>query len=177
MNEKNKAYIPIGKIGAPYGIKGWLKIQTYTEFSLNILDYQPWYIAQGNDWEMLNDVKGRLHGQTVIVKFPHIDTPEKARLLTGKIIAVPRDHFPALSKDEYYWTDLEGLSVINKNGEVLGKVIYLMESGAHDVLVIREQEKPSTKCKEIAIPYLPGKVILKVDLLAQEIHINWEKME
>jgi 16S rRNA processing protein RimM len=168
MTQTNKHFVPIGKIGTTYGIQGWLKIQTYTEFDINILNYQPWYLSHGNDhWNISEIVVGRKHGKGIIIKFPTIHTPEEARLLTGKIIAIPRSQLPTLKQGEYYWTDLEGLSVINQHGEYLGKIIYLMETGSHDVMVIKGS-------KEMAIPYLLGKVITNIDLIAQKIHVNWE---
>jgi 16S rRNA processing protein RimM len=163
-------HVPIGKIGAAHGIKGWLKIHAYTEWQADILNYQPWYLSSdGQHWTKMEQAKGQPHGRSMLVKFPAIETPEAARLLTGKIIGIPRDQLPPLKKDEYYWSELEGLTVINQHGENLGTVRYIMETGAHDVLVVKRDQE-----KEWAIPYLPNKVIKKVDLIAKEIHIDWE---
>jgi 16S rRNA processing protein RimM len=168
MTKANNAYITIGKIGATYGIHGWLKIHAYTEFGSSILDYQPWHISRNNGtWQVMEIEDGRAHGNGIIAKLTGINTPEEARLLTGATIAVTRSQLPPLKKNEYYWSDLVGLTVINKNGETLGKVIYLMMTGSNDVLVV----KGTT---EHAIPYLFGKVIKSVDLEKQEIHVDWE---
>jgi 16S rRNA processing protein RimM len=175
MTKKAEAtYITLGKFGSTYGVHGWLKIHTYTEFDASILDYKPWYISKtvtvvnsSTEWEKIEVEAAQTHGKGIIVKLPNINSPEDARLLTGKLIAIHRDQLPKLKKDEYYWSDLEGLTVINKNGEVLGKVIYLMETGSNDVLVVKND-------KEHAIPYLPGDVIICVDLAKQEIHVDWD---
>lgn len=168
MTDSNKKYITIGKIGATYGIHGWLKIRTYTEFGPNILNYHPWLISRDHQqWQSVQVEDGKTHGDGIIAKITGINTPEEARLLTGKFIAITRDQLPQLEKNEYYWSDLKGLIVINQRGEVLGKVIYLMETGSNDVLVIKGE-------KEYAIPYLPGDVITRVDLDKKEIHVNWE---
>lgn len=109
----------------------------------------------------------RAHGNTIIVKLADLNTPEAARLLTGIEIAIKRTQLPTLEKNEYYWSDLIGLTVINKNGEVLGKVIYLIATGSNDVLIVKGEN-------EHAIPYFFGEVVLSVDLAKQEIQVDWE---
>jgi 16S rRNA processing protein RimM len=168
MKNPNAVYVKVGKVGSVYGIQGWLKIQSYTEFGAGILTYKPWYLTSGTQERIEIEITdGRLHGKGIIVKFPGIDTPEAARLLTGKIIEVERSQLPTLAKNEFYWSDLEGLTVINKHGEILGKVIYMMATGSNDVLVIKGT-------KEHAIPYLPGTVVLNVDLEKKVIQVDWE---
>jgi 16S rRNA processing protein RimM len=161
-------YISIGKIGSPYGVHGWLKIQTYTEFGTGILSYSPWYISTGKDtWDPLQIEEAKLHGNKVIAKFAAIHSPEEARLLTGKLIAITRSQLPPLKKNEYYWTDLIGLTVINQHGIVLGNVVNLLETGSNDVLIVNGEQNQ-------AIPYLWGDVITYIDLDKQEIHVHWE---
>lgn len=170
MSEDNSKYIVVGKIGATYGIAGWLKIHTYTEFGANILNYSPWYLSSDSDQQSYREIiieAGKPHGNSFIAKFTGVDTPEAARLYTGKTISIKRSQLPDLNQGEYYWSDLVGLTVINIRGEVLGKVSYLIETGANDVLVIKGD-------KEHAIPYLPGSVVVKVDLAKQEIIVDWE---
>jgi len=163
------SYITIGKLGSSYGVKGWLKVHAYTEFGASILDYKPWYLSSGKDntWQAIEIEDGRVHGNIVIAKLAEIHNPEDARLLTGKFIAIRRSQLPTLHKDEYYWSDLQGLKVIDQHGENIGIVSYLMATGSNDVLVIKG-------IKEQAIPYLPGTVITKVDLENGEIIVNWE---
>jgi len=168
MKNADAVYITVGKIGSTYGVHGWLKVKAYTEFGDGILDYQPWYLSSGdNHWQEIKVEGSRMHGNIVLVKLAGIDNPEEARLFTGKTIAVTREQLPALKDNEYYWTDLIGLTVINKTGEIYGKVAFLIETGSNDVLVVKND-------KEHAIPFLPGKVVLKVDLEKKEIHVDWE---
>lgn len=167
MKDANTSYVTIGKIGSTYGVHGWLKIHAYTEFGASILEYTPWYLSDDNKQRIVELEDGRIHGNGVIAKITGIDTPEQARLLTGKMIVIPRDQLPPLKKDEYYWSDLVGLTVVNKDGRVYGKVIYLIATGSNDVLVVKDK-------KEHAIPFLIGSVILKVDLQKQEILVDWE---
>lgn len=167
---KNK-YVIVGKIGTSYGIKGWMKIHSFTEMGDGILDYSPWYLGSGedDDWSEVVIEEGKIHGKGVIAKFTGFDSPEEARQLTSKMIAITEAQLPKLEKNEFYWSELEGLTVINKNGDVLGKVAYIMETGSNDVLVVKGET-------DHAIPYLMGSVILKVDLAKQEIHVDWEPL-
>ncbi len=168
MKKADTAYIIVGKVGSTYGLRGWLKIRTYTDFGANILNYTTWYLALGSDeWKTFDLEEGRIHGNGIIAKLAGINSPEEGRLLTGVTIAVKRSQLPPLKQNEYYWSDLIGLSVINKQGKKLGEVIYLMETGSNDVLVVKGD-------KEFAIPYLFGKVVLNVDLIKNEILVDWE---
>lgn len=168
MTNADKTYIPVGKIGTAYGVRGWLKIHSYTEFGASILDYTPWYIEQTpGTWKKITVEDAREHGKGFIVKLPDIETPEEARLWTGKLIAIHHSQLPALKKGEYYWSDLIGLNVFDKDGQLLGKVTYIMETGSNDVLVVKGE-------KEHAIPFLLDSVIKSVDLEKQEIHVDWE---
>jgi 16S rRNA processing protein RimM len=168
METADTIYITVGKICSPYGVQGWLKIQPYTELGASILEYSPWYLSKPNNlWELISIEAARIHGKGVVAKLAGINSPETARLLTGQTIAVRREQLPKLKPNEYYWSDLIGLTVINKNGEILGKIKSLMATGANDVLVVKGT-------KEHAIPYLPGQVILDVNLETQEMHVDWE---
>ncbi|MBV9575475.1 MAG: ribosome maturation factor RimM [Gammaproteobacteria bacterium] len=164
------AYITIGKIGATYGIRGWLKIHSYTEQAITIFDYKPWYLLNETDGPRLIEVENsQVHGNGLIAKLVGINTPETARLLTGKTIAIAQAQLPKLKKNEYYWSDLIGLTVINKNGEIYGTVVYLIATGSNDVLVIKGSDN-----KEHAIPYLFDTIIQNIDLIKKEIHVDWE---
>jgi 16S rRNA processing protein RimM len=168
MNNTDPDYIIIGKFSSTFGVHGWIKIRAFTEFGESILKYLPWYIKRKNEpWTPIKVESGRVQGKGILAKLEGINTPEEARLLTGLSIAIPRSQLPSLKDDEYYWSDLVGLTVINKNGELLGKVIYLIETGSNDVLVIKGD-------KEHAIPYLMGTVITRIDLEKKEIHVDWE---
>jgi len=133
----------------------------------NILDYDSWYLTDKENWTAFKIEESRPHGSGIVAKFVGYNDPEKARQLTGKLIAVKRSQLPTLQKNEYYWRDLEGLTVIDQHQKILGKVTHLLETGANDVLVIKGE-------KEHAVPYLLDKVITRVDLEKGEIHINWE---
>lgn len=159
-------FIPIGKVGAPYGVKGWIKVHSFTAIKLNIFEYLPWYVEEKNGWHITEVTDGREHGKTLVVKFEGYDSPETVRVLTGKTLGIQRSQLPELKKDEYYWSDLQGLTVINQDGTVLGTITHMLETGANDVMVVK-------KDKEYAIPYLPD-VVLSVDLEKREMRVNWD---
>ena len=167
--EASSKYIVIGKIGSTYGVNGWLKIHTYTEFGANILHYSPWFLSiPGQDtYQEIIIEDGKPHGNSYIAKIADANNPEEARLYTGKVISIQRSQLPTLNQGEYYWSDLVGLTVMNTKGEVLGIVSYLIETGANDVLVIKGD-------KEHAIPYLPGSVVVNIDLAKKEMIVDWE---
>jgi 16S rRNA processing protein RimM len=164
---KSSAIVVVAKIGTPFGVKGWVKVHSYTEIVTDILEYAPWYIEEKQDWQKLEAEECRPHGKGVIIKIKGYDSPETARVLTGKHIGISKDQLPKLSKNEFYWADLQGLTVINQEGQVLGVVSYLIETGSNDVLVVKGET-------EQAIPYLPDEVVTKVDLEKKEIHVNWD---
>lgn len=160
-------YVIVGKIGSTYGIKGWLKVIPFTEKASDILHYSPWYIETEHDWKETHVQNGKEHGKGIIAKLVGLNTPEEARLLCNKKIAILRSQLPHLPQNEYYWNDLEGLTVINQHNEVLGKIIYLMATGTNDVLVVKGT-------KEHAIPYLPGNVIKNINLAEKTMRVDWD---
>lgn len=169
MSEEDK-YILVGKIGAVYGVHGWLKVQTYTEYGDNLLDYAPWYLCGPHGvMHETTIVEGKRHGKILLAKFAGYDAPETARALTSKTIHIKRSQLPPLKADEYYWSDLVGLTVINQKGETLGQIAYLIETGSNDVIVVKNPA-------EIAIPYLPGTVVLNIDLAKKEMLVDWEPL-
>lgn len=162
-------YVIVGQVGATYGVKGWLKILSYTEMVANILEYNPWYIEERTGWKAMKVEDSQQHGKGIIAKLAGFNNPEDARLLSGKKIAILRSQLPKLAKNEYYWSDLKGLTVIDQHGATLGKVIYLIETGSNDVLVVKGE-------KEQAIPFLLNDVVTNIDLDKGEMHVNWEEI-
>ncbi len=166
MKSTETEYVVVGKLGSTHGIQGWLKLYSFTEPVTNIVAYNPWYLEETIGWKLIKPEATREYTKGMTVKFTGYDNPEQARLLTGKKIAVLRSQLPPLKKGDFYWSDLEGLTVMNVDGSILGKVIYLLETGSNDVLVVKGN-------KEYAIPYLAD-VITSIDLANQVIHVNWE---
>lgn len=130
--------------------------------------YATWYLGGADGWEERTLEQGRRHGKTLVAKLSGCDDREAAIDLMDRIIAVRRSQLPAVSgQDEFYWTDLEGLSVIDRDGNSLGNVNYLFETGSNDVLVVQGEE-------EHLIPYIPEQVVLEVDLAKGLIVVDWD---
>lgn len=166
--DTDKEYVIIGKLGKPYGIKGWLKVLSFTDPKENLFQYIPWALNESGQWKSITVEDGKHHGNGLIVKLAGLNTPEEARLFTGKSIAVPRSTLPALQNNEFYWSDLEGLTVVDDDtDQILGTISYLMETGSNDVMIVKGE-------KELAIPYLPGSVVKKVDLANKIIRVHWD---
>ncbi|MFM1895163.1 MAG: hypothetical protein RLZZ385_237 [Pseudomonadota bacterium] len=165
-------WVVLGRIGRIHGIKGWLKLQSFTEPRDNITTYTHFAVpgtAAGRLLEM-DDIKPL--GNGYIAHFRGFDAPEQARELTGLELAVARDTLPTLAANEYYWHQLMGLAVINQAGDNLGRVIRLLETGANDVLVVQGTEQ-SIDQRERLLPYRWEQVIKTVDLAKQLIEVDW----
>jgi len=156
----------IGRIGSPYGVQGWLKVTSYTDPPENILSYQPWYINFKGQWQELPVNQTQLRHKDILIQIDGYADRDQARIFTGIEIVIERNQLPSLSEDEYYWADLEGLTVITIQGQILGTVSELFSTGSNDVLVVKGEKKR-------LIPYLTD-VILKVDLINKTIQVDWD---
>lgn len=169
VTKRSDEHVVVGKIGAPYGIKGWVKVHSFTESQGDVFSYSPWMLENGHNQHEVSVTDGKVHGKGLVAKLEGYDTPEQVRVLTGSLIHVEQAQLPTLKEGEYYWKDLEGLTVINQDGKDLGKVLYVLETGSNDVLIVKHS-------KEHAIPYLPGTVVLSVDLTQRIMRVNWEEI-
>ena len=156
-------------MGKPYGLTGFMKVRAFTEYGGDILKYNPWYLTKDTkEWRKIEVLEGTIQKNGhIIVKFRDFNTPEDAKLLSGSKIAILREQAPPLKQNEYYWSDLIGLTVINQEGKVLGQVVDLLATGSNDVLVVKNH-------KEFAVPFLLEEVIQKIDLQKKEIHVKWD---
>ena len=157
----------LGRIVGLFGVRGWVKVFSYTQPREAILDYDRWCLKQGDAWQTTEVVEGKRHGKSVIARFAGIEDRDAAAELVGRDIAIERDDMPGPADGSYYWSDLEGLKVVHRDGTEMGRVAYLLETGANDVLVTEGD-------KERLIPFVVEKVILDVDLAAGVITVDWE---
>ncbi len=158
----------LGRISGLYGVRGWIKVFSYTTPITNIFNYSPWQLYQQGQWQTVSVCEGKPHHKGIIVRLESIDDRNEAARLLGANIAVFRAQLPPTSKDEYYWADLIGLTVINREGITLGQVDYLLETGANDVLVLKGE-------RERLIPFLRHRVVLDVDLVQRILQVDWDK--
>ena len=140
---------------------------SYTEPREAVLNYDRWLLIRKDGWQEATVAEGQRHGKTVIVRVEGYDDRDQAAGLVGTEIGVPRDELPETGSDQYYWSDLEGLRVIHRDGSELGRVDYLLETGANDVMVVKGET-------ERLIPFVMDKVVLGVDLANGEIRVDWE---
>jgi len=166
--------VVLGRLGAVYGIKGWLKVQAYTDYAENIFEYSHWLIGREDSWQEAEVVEWRRHNKGLIVKFADVDVREKAQLLTGMEVAVLASQLPELADDEYYWRDLVGLAVVNKQGYNMGTVKSLMETGSNDVLVVKANSNDAFGKSERLIPFVESQTIEQVDMNERVITVDWD---
>jgi 16S rRNA processing protein RimM len=170
MDDIAHQFVVVGKVSSAFGVKGWLKINSFTDPVTNILQFNPWYLQireAESSWKSVKVTSGRAHGKQVVVQLDGVNDRNQAELLRGLEIAVKRDQLPETEDNEYYWVDLEGLKVINREGIDLGVVESLLETGANDVLVVQGD-------KERLIPYVMDEYVLEVNLDSGTILVDWD---
>lgn len=168
----------VGKVNGFYGVKGWVKVFSYTQPKENILVYQSVLLKLNKQWHEV-EIKGRTQGKGIVAHFAGYDDREKAQALLGSEIAIYREQLAKLAKDDYYWVDLIGLKVINTEDICLGVIKSMMETAANDVCVVKPDDKQYAQEHELndeyLIPWLLEDTILSVDLSAGIIRVDWDK--
>lgn len=158
----------LGRVVGAFGVRGDVRLESWTEPRLAIFNYQPWiFVASDGEQSPLSGVRGRDTGKHLIANLPGVDDRDAAEALRGSEIYVERSALPPPAADEYYWVDLEGLRVDTVDGMALGVVSHLFATGANDVLVVRGQ-------RERLIPFLQPDVIRSVDFQAGRIVVDWD---
>jgi 16S rRNA processing protein RimM len=155
----------MGRIAAPFGIKGWVKVQTFSENPGALMEFDSWRIGREDQQRDYAVAESQDHSNTLVARFEGINDRDQAFALRGLEVSVPRSALPDPADDEYFWADLIGMEVVNEQGMVLGRVESLMETGAHDVLVIKGS-------KEHLIPFIDA-FVGKVDVAAGTIAVDW----
>lgn len=163
----SEQHISVGKISGVFGIKGWVKVFSFTDPRENILTYSPWLLKKGDQTKTVNVVGGQLQGKTIVAQLADIEDRDQAASLMGWDIFITQDQLPKAAKGEYYWSDLIGLQVETIDGVQLGVVDSLLETGANDVIIVQGE-------RERVIPFLQGRTIIKVDLEAGKIIVDWD---
>ncbi|MWN31442.1 ribosome maturation factor RimM [Gilliamella sp. Pra-s65] len=172
MNTEN--LIVVGKLGSSYGIRGWIRIFSFTEIPDSIFDYTPWYIQRAGQWQEIIVESFKPHNQDMIVKLKGIDDRDQANALTNAEVFVDAEKLPALSNGDFYWKDLIGCRVKTVNGYDLGLVTDLMETGSNDVLVVKANLKDAFGTTERLIPFVEDQFIKQVDLTTKTVLVDWD---
>jgi 16S rRNA processing protein RimM len=159
-------WVILGRVSGVFGVKGWLKVQSYTEPRDNIVRFGAWTLRMNGVDRAFEVEDGHSHAGSVVAKLRGIDDREHAREWIGADIGVARERLPAIAEGELYWADLEGLEVRTTAGIVLGKVDHLLATGGNDVLVL-------DSVPQRLIPFVVGTVVKEVDLDAGRIVVDW----
>jgi len=163
----SEQYISVGKISGIFGIKGWVKVFSFTDPRENILTYSPWLLKKGDQTKTVNVADGQLQGKTIVVQLAGLNDRDHAAELMGWDIFITREQLPKAAKGEYYWSELIGLNVETIQGVQLGVVDSLLETGANDVIIVQGE-------RERVIPFLQGQTIISVDLDAGRMIVDWD---
>ncbi len=167
MSGAPRKLVTLGRVSGLLGVKGWLKIYSYTDPRDSIVGFATWVLRTGSDEQTVELEDGKKHGRTVVVKLKAIDDRDQAEALLGAEIAVQRSVLAPCEPGEYYWTDLEGSTVITAEGESLGRLDYLFETGGHDVMVVIGDRRR-------LIPFVQEKVVREVRLEQHIIVVDWD---
>ena len=159
--------IHVGKISGVFGVKGWVKLFSYTEPKDNILSYKNWVLKKNGQDKTVKAIGGQVQGKAIVAQIDGINDRDQALNLMGWDVYISHEQLPTLAQNEYYWADLIGLDVENLEGFQLGKVDSLIETGANDVLVVKGE-------RELAVPFLQGQTVKSIDLAAGKMIVDWD---
>jgi 16S rRNA processing protein RimM len=163
----NQQQINVGKISGVFGVKGWVKVFSFTDNKENILKYSPWLLKKDSETKFIKVIDGKLQGKAVVAQLEAVNDRDQAASLMGWDIFITPDQLPKVAKDEYYWSDLIGLSVETSLGVQLGVIESLMETGANDVVIIKGD-------RERVIPFLQGQTIISINLDDAKMIVDWD---
>lgn len=169
--------IVLGRIVAPFGIQGWVKIHPFGDDPASWRKLPQWWLCRDDkapdaQWKQYTLTACRPHGKSLVAALAEVADRNAAEAIDGFFIAAPREALPQPAEGEYYWGDLVGLDVVNEADETLGTVSGLLSTGAHDVLQVRDGEGKGAV--ERLIPFVAA-YVLDVDLSARRIRVSWQK--
>lgn len=135
--------IVLGRIVAPYGVKGWVKVHPFGDDPAAWREMPTLWLgadAEGTTWQAYELTALKTHGGGLVAKLAGVDDRDGAEAIAGRYLAAPRNELPRTGENEFYWADLVGLEVVNEQDERLGQVATLLASSAHPVLVVKDGE-------------------------------------
>jgi len=166
LTDHEQRYVHAGYVSGVYGVSGWVRVYSFTEPREQIISYSPWQLLDdAGDARCRPVVAGRRQGKGVVARLEGVDDRDTAAGLVGMRVLVDRRQFAAPGDGEYYWADLVGLEVCTEQGESLGVVDHLIETGANDVLVV-------TGTRRRLIPFVVDRVVKSVD--ERRIVVDWD---
>lgn len=170
MNDSARRIL-LGRIIGAFGVRGELKLESFTEPRAQILDYQPWVLCNGQGGEReVSGARVRETAKGLVMRLPGVDDRDAAEALRGSELYVPRSVLPPAGDGEFYWVDLEGLRVETLDGTALGTVSHLFGTGANDVVVVRD----GADGRERMIPFVRPDYVQDIDLQAGKMVVDWD---
>jgi len=157
----------LGRLGAAFGVRGWIRVHPLTSLLETLLEHPIWQLKVQGAWREYRLVEAKVHGGALVALLEGFTDRDQTQALKGREVAVWADELPQLEPGEYYWSQLIGLQVETDTGVKLGVVDRFMETGANDVFVVNGD-------REHWLPYLPGDVVLQVDLESRCMTVNWD---
>lgn len=161
----------IGKIGAPHGVKGWVKINTYTDTPEGIFAYRPWLLGDGKEYQV---DQWRPHGKVLVAKIEGIETRDDAERIKNLDITILANQLPELDDNEFYWRELTGMQVVTTQGYDLGVVKDVFNTGANDIIQVKANAKDAFGLKERLVPFVMDEVVQTVDKEGRVITVDWD---
>lgn len=171
-DQGRSTHVVLGRVGAPWGIKGWVKVHSFAEPAENLLEYREFDVETPEGLRKLVFDELKVQGQGFVGHIKGCEVREHTGVWTGSELLVAKTELPALDEG-YYWHELEGLRVVTLRGEVLGIVHHLMETGANDVLVVRGDEHSVDRLERL-LPWIEDQVVMDIDLEAGVMQVDWD---
>lgn len=159
----------IGRVTGVYGIRGWVKVRSFTRPAGNFVNYSPLLLQAGGNWRESAIEAAQYRGNRLLVKLQGVDSPEQARAYRHCDIGIAAETLPPLPEQQYYWHQLIGMSVFNMQDVMIGSVAEIAETGANDVLVVTTRGE-----KRILIPLVMGIYVKSVDIASHRIRVDWK---
>ena len=159
--------VAVGRIAGLFGVRGWVKVYSYTDPRDNVVGYGPWYLVLGGESRQVKVLAGRAHGDGVVALIDGVQDRDSAAALVGAEIEVDRGVLGKAGRQQFFWSDLEGMNVQTLTGESLGMVDHLFETGANDVMVVVGERR-------YLVPFLFGTVVTRVDVEQRLITVDWD---
>lgn len=172
INAKQNDLIQIGQLKKPYGIKGWLWVHSLTDERSDIFAMSPWWIKTATGFRPITVTNWRQQGSGIVAQFAEVPDRNVAETMNGVSIWISADALPKPNADEYYWSDLVGMDVVNQQGIMLGRIGQMMETGAHDVMVVIANEN-SIDDEERLIPW-HKQTVISVDKDEGMVMVDWQ---
>jgi 16S rRNA processing protein RimM len=165
--------IRLGSINGRHGVKGWVKVYSYTDPLENIFEYSPLILRKDGLEKHITILNGKISGKRLIAQIEGVETWEHAEKLIGYDVYAERESMPKLEQGQFYWFQLEGLLVENQDAVILGKIDHMLETGANDVMALKPIDI-SVDNEERLIPYSTSVIVKEVDLIKGKIVVDWE---